>query len=71
MLDLPEPDHTKEGKRFRRRFLSLAFEAFRREDITRAKLEELSEMLGTPAQSMLDILEGLGRDKPTGVEVPE
>ncbi len=71
LLDLPEPDHAEERKRFRQRFVSLAFEAFRREDITRAKLKALFEMLGQPTQSMLDMVESLGGDKPTGVEIPK
>ncbi len=59
LLDLPEPDPAKERKCFRRRFVSLAFEAFRREEISRAKLEALFEMLGKPRQSMLDMVAGL------------
>ncbi|MHB8764031.1 MAG: helix-turn-helix domain-containing protein [Deferrisomatales bacterium] len=45
VLALPEPEHEKARNSFRRRFLSLALEAYRREDITRAKLGELAAMV--------------------------
>jgi Zn-dependent peptidase ImmA (M78 family)/transcriptional regulator with XRE-family HTH domain len=72
LLDLTEPDHVEERDRFRRRFLSLALEAFRREEISRAKLEELFCVLGKPKRNIpFDMFESLGGDKPTGVEIPE
>lgn len=71
LLELPEPDHIKERNRFRHRFLSLALEAFRREKISRAKLEELFSVLGKLKLDIpFDMLESLGRDKPTGVSIP-
>ena len=46
---LAAPERTREDSSradFRRRFLGLALEAYRREEITRSKLEELSAMVG-------------------------
>jgi Zn-dependent peptidase ImmA (M78 family)/DNA-binding XRE family transcriptional regulator len=72
LLEIPEPDHVKERNRFRHRFLSLALEAFRREEISRAKLEELFGVLGRPKPDIpFDMFESLEGDKPTGVEIPE
>jgi Zn-dependent peptidase ImmA (M78 family)/transcriptional regulator with XRE-family HTH domain len=72
LLELSEPDHVEERNRFRRRFLSLALEAFRREGISRAKLEELFGVLGKPKSAIpFDMFESLGGDKPTGVEIPK
>lgn len=45
LLELPDAEHAKERNRFRHRFLSLALEAYRREAITRARLEELFALL--------------------------
>ena len=71
LLELTEPDHAKERNRFRQRFLGLALEAFRREEISRAKLDELFGVLGRPNPDIpFDMLESLGGEKPTGLEIP-
>jgi len=45
-LGLPEPDHTAVRDGFQHRILGLALEAYRREEISRGKLDELAAMLG-------------------------
>lgn len=45
LLDLPEVDHEAARNEFRHRFLSLALEALRRGEISRAKLVELAGMV--------------------------
>jgi len=45
LLDLPDPEHENARNEFRHRFLALGLEAFRRGEITRAKLRELAEMV--------------------------
>lgn len=45
-LGLPEPDHTAVREGFKHRILGLALEAYRREEISRGKLDELASMLG-------------------------
>ena len=72
LLDLPEPDHAGERNRFRRRFLTLALEAFAQEQITRSKLEELFAMVLERPRSEVS-LEGYGviaQDEATGVSIP-
>ncbi len=72
LMELPEPDHEKERNRFKQRFLSLALEAFRREEISRAKLEEVFGLLSyTKPGIPFEMLERLGSNEPTGVEIPE
>jgi Zn-dependent peptidase ImmA (M78 family)/DNA-binding XRE family transcriptional regulator len=51
-LDLPEPDAEAARNEFRHRFLALALEAYRREEITRSKLEELARMVGASSQEL-------------------
>jgi Zn-dependent peptidase ImmA (M78 family)/transcriptional regulator with XRE-family HTH domain len=72
VLDLPEPDHTRERNRFRHRFLSLALEAHRREAISLAKLEELFSMvLEKPSEEIVLADFGVVRDEePTPVRIP-
>lgn len=59
-LELPEPDHQGARDEFRRRFLGLALEAYRREEITRSKLLELGTMVGVAAEQMESTLETTG-----------
>jgi Zn-dependent peptidase ImmA (M78 family)/transcriptional regulator with XRE-family HTH domain len=72
LLGLPEPDHAGERNRFGHRFLGLALEAFAREAISRAKLEELfAQILERPrAEIAREVLALVGEDEPTGVSVP-
>jgi len=56
LLDLPEPDAEAARNEFRHRFLALALEAFRREEITRSKLRELAEMVGVSSHELDGVL---------------
>ena len=47
---------------FRRRFLGLALEAYRREDITRSKLGELASMVGMRPDDVRSVLSSVGLD---------
>ena len=73
LLDLPEPDHQEARREFRRRFLALAMEAFRREQITRAKLRELAVLIGTDDADLERVLAEFGLDEPgpAGVALPK
>ena len=73
VLDLPEPDHTRERNRFRHRFLSLALEAHRREAISLAKLEELFATVLEKPRDEIDLAEfGVVTDElPTPVRIPK
>ncbi len=46
ILALPEPEHEERRKEFRRRFLALGLEAYRRGEISRRKLRSLGAMVG-------------------------
>ena len=46
LFGLPEPDDASEREQFRARFLHLALEAYRQEEITRRKLVELVQLAG-------------------------
>ena len=57
LLDLEEPgDRSRAGEAFRLRFLGLAVEAFRREEISRAKLLELARMVDVSSEDLEDLL---------------
>jgi Zn-dependent peptidase ImmA (M78 family) len=60
LLDLPEPDHGAARDEFRHRFLSLALEAFRQGTITRAKLQELAQMVGVRRGPLARLLSDMG-----------
>ncbi|HHH29380.1 MAG TPA: ImmA/IrrE family metallo-endopeptidase [Polyangiaceae bacterium] len=67
LLGLPEPDHRAQRNEFRRRFLGLALEAFRREEISRAKLIEVAAMVGASARDVDQAT--LGMDDGEGAEL--
>lgn len=69
LLGLPEPDHHAQRNEFRRRFVGLALEAFRREEISRAKLIEVAAMIGVTAQDVDHATSGMDTDGDDGVEV--
>lgn len=73
LLELPEPDHRRERNRFQHRFLSLALEAYRRESISKSKLEELfSQILEKPrTQLALDQFGVVTDEPPTSVSLPQ
>ncbi len=62
LLDLPETDAELVRNEFRHRFLALALEAFRREEISRRKLVELAGMVGVTEASLQSILAQAGLD---------
>ena len=69
LLGLPEPDHQAQRNTFRDRFLGLALEALRREEISRAKLVEIAAMVDAEAQEVAQAVSALGLDDDEGVEV--
>jgi Zn-dependent peptidase ImmA (M78 family)/DNA-binding XRE family transcriptional regulator len=66
LLELPEPDHEAARNEFRHRFLGLALEAFRRAEISRAKLAELAKMIGLGREELEDLLRQAGLDDRDG-----
>jgi hypothetical protein len=60
-LQATEPHHAhKPSEDFRRRFLGLALEAYRREEITRSKFTELAAMVDIDRASALGTLASAG-----------
>jgi Zn-dependent peptidase ImmA (M78 family)/DNA-binding XRE family transcriptional regulator len=66
-LGLPEPDHTEVRERFQHRILGLALEAYRRDEISRGKLDELAEMLWIPRERLELLLEDAGLAERTDI----
>ena len=66
MLGLPEPDDSIVRNEFHHRFLGLALEAYRREEISRGKLKELAFMVKLTAKEFERLIEdaGLNDDGP-------
>ncbi len=62
LLGLAEPDHSEIRNEFRHRFLGLALEAYRREEISRGKLKELAAMVALPAEELDKLVEDAGLD---------
>jgi Zn-dependent peptidase ImmA (M78 family)/transcriptional regulator with XRE-family HTH domain len=62
LLGLSEPDHAEIRNQFRHRFLGLALEAYRREEISRGKLKELAAMVSLPAEELDNLLDDAGFD---------
>jgi Zn-dependent peptidase ImmA (M78 family)/DNA-binding XRE family transcriptional regulator len=60
LLDLPEVDHDAARNEFRHRFLGLALEAFRRDEISRAKLAELAGMVDLGPDELARLLRDTG-----------
>jgi len=61
-LGLPEPDHTEMRSEFKHRFLGLALEAYRRDELSRGKLRELASLVGLPATDLDQLIEDAGID---------
>ena len=61
-LGLPEPDHAEIRNEFQHRFLGLALEAYRREEISRGKLKELAALSDVTDADFDLLLEGAGVD---------
>lgn len=70
ILNLPEPDHAEARKQSRSRFLSLAIEAYRREEISTGKWRELVRLIddGSDPDAILDEA-GLAESEPLPVMV--
>ncbi len=64
LLGLSELDHEKARNEFRRRFLGLALEAYRRGQVSKAKVRELSAMVGLTSREFGRLLTGAGLDRP-------
>jgi len=62
LLGLPEPNHQELRNVFRHRFLGLALEAYRREEISRAKLVEVAAVVGVGAADVERAVRDLGAD---------
>jgi Zn-dependent peptidase ImmA (M78 family)/transcriptional regulator with XRE-family HTH domain len=62
-LGLPEPDHAEARDWFQHRILGLALEAYRREEISRGKLTELTLMLGLDRDGIESLIEDAGLDE--------
>jgi Zn-dependent peptidase ImmA (M78 family)/DNA-binding XRE family transcriptional regulator len=63
LLGLPAPNHEGERNQFRHRFLGLALEAYRRDEISGDKLRELAAMVEmTPADVERLVIESLGAE---------
>lgn len=67
LLELPEPDHEAARNAFRHRFVSLGLEALRRGEITRAKLEELSQLVELRPAQLAGLIHDMGLDAGEGV----
>jgi len=65
LLGLPELDHEKARDEFRRRFLGLALEAYRRGQVSKAKVRELSTMVGLTGRDFGRLLMWAGLDRST------
>jgi Zn-dependent peptidase ImmA (M78 family)/transcriptional regulator with XRE-family HTH domain len=75
-LELPQPDHEASRTAFRHRFLGLALEALRREEITRSKLEELASMMKVSKADVASLLADTGLESgnvssEAGVSLPD
>ena len=62
LLGLPEPDDSIVRNEFHHRFLGLALEAYRREEISRGKLRELATMVDLTADEFDRLVEDAGLD---------
>lgn len=69
LLGLSEPDHANMRGEFKHRFLGLALEAFRRDEISRGKLRELTVMVGLAADDLNRLLDEAGIDDDGGATV--
>jgi Zn-dependent peptidase ImmA (M78 family)/DNA-binding XRE family transcriptional regulator len=67
-LGLLEPEDEAERNQFSHRFLALALEAFRREEITRSKLCELAGMVNVSAAELDGVLAGRQGHGPSSME---
>ena len=69
LLGLPDPDHQVQRSEFRNRFLGLALEALRRDEISRSKLVEVAAMVDVGPSEVDHATSTLGLDDDQGAEV--
>lgn len=62
LLGLAEPDHAEMRSEFKHRFLGLALEAYRRDEISRGKLRELVTMVGLGSDDLDQLIDDAGID---------
>jgi Zn-dependent peptidase ImmA (M78 family)/transcriptional regulator with XRE-family HTH domain len=62
LIGLTEPDHEEMRSEFKHRFLGLALEAHRRDEISRSKLRELVAMVDLTADDLDQVLDDAGLD---------
>lgn len=62
LLGLTEPDHDEMRSWFKHRFLGLALEAYRRDEISRGKLRELVAMVGLTTDDLDQLLDDADMD---------
>jgi Zn-dependent peptidase ImmA (M78 family)/transcriptional regulator with XRE-family HTH domain len=65
-LGLTEPDHEELRSEFKHRFLGLALEAFRRDELSRSKLRELVAMVDLTANDLDRVLDEAGLEGEDG-----
>lgn len=63
-MELPDPEREYVAhNEFKRRFLGLALEAYRRELISRAKLAELAQLVKVSGERLARLIEDAGIDE--------
>lgn len=60
LLGIVEPDHSVMRSEFKHRFLGLALEAFRRDELSRGKLRELVAMVGLEEDDLVQLIDEAG-----------
>ncbi len=68
-LDLPQPDHEAKRNEFRQRFLGLALEAYRREEISKRKLAKIAQRVSVTESEVDTMLASMGLDEEEAVDV--
>ena len=68
LLGIPQPDRQALRNQFRNRFVGLALEALRREEISRAKLVEIAAMVGVSSDNVDRAITDLGLDDDEGAD---
>jgi len=67
LLGLPELDNSTKGNEFHHRFLGLALEAYRREEVSRSKLAELAAMVDLAPEQLDELIGDADLDDPPRV----
>ena len=70
LLGLSEPDHAEMRSEYKHRFLGLALEAFRRDEVSHGKLLELVAMVGLSASDLDRLIEDAGIDAGASTATP-